>query len=57
MFCKRYKVEKIWDIGVGAVVDLDSVHPHLIAICQGLYREDPTWFAGDTKILMAYEIE
>ena len=54
MFCKRYRVEKIWDIGVGAVVDLDAVHPRLIAICQSLYEENSDWFVGDTKALMQY---
>ncbi len=57
MFCKRYKVEKIWDIGVGAVIDLDSVNPRLIAICQGLYIEDSDWFVGDVDALMRYEVE
>ena len=57
MFCKRYKIETIWDIGIGAVVDLDAVHPHLISIFQGLYLEDPDWFIGDTEALMAYFIE
>lgn len=57
MFCKRYRVEKIWDIGVGAVVNIDNVNPRLITICQGLYNEDAGWFVGDIKALMAYEVE
>jgi len=56
MFCKRYKLGKVWDIGIGAVVDLDAVHPRLIAICQSLYEEDPTWFVGDIDVLMRCEI-
>ncbi len=57
MFCKRHKAEKIWDIGIGAIVDIDAVHPRLIAMCQSLYMEDPAWFVGDTKALMGYELE
>ena len=57
MFCKRHKVEDVWNISVGTVVDLDVVNPRLIAICQRLYIEDSAWFVGDTKALMAYQIE
>lgn len=57
MFCKRYKVEEIWDIRIGAVLDLRShPHPHLVRICQGLFLEDPNWFIGDTIALMQYPI-
>jgi len=56
VFCKPYKAEDIWDIGVGAVLDLyRDPHPRLVAICQKLYAEDPSWFEGDIVFLLSFD--
>lgn len=52
MFCKRCKVEDIWEIGVGAVLDIRKAHPRLIQLCKELYKTDDSWLVGDTDTLM-----
>ena len=58
MFCKPYRVEKIWNIGVGAILDLNAKpHPHFVHICQSLFLEDHSWFVGDIEALLNYSPE
>ena len=56
MFCKPYKVEDIWDIGVGAVLDIKMAHPRLVQLCKALYSVENTWFVGDTETLVGYRV-
>jgi len=54
MFCKRFKVHNLWEISPGAILHIDEAFSGLVKICQRLYLEDPTWFIGDTSVLMSY---
>lgn len=54
MFCKRYSVRGIWDIGPGAILDIHKALPRLIQICQNLYSQNEDWFVGDIALLTNY---
>jgi len=56
IWCKRYYVQDLWDISAGAVIDLNlEPHPTLIKIAKALYKEDISWFQGDTRALKKYK--
>lgn len=53
MFSKPLKVHGAWNIGVGAVVDINQSSKLLQKVCRELYINDKSWIIGDIETLFS----